>query len=121
MHEIGNKSEQKPNKKRKHKLKVVRQMIAIFCHGKHHLRLAGKELCPNCQQLADYAEERVRYCPNMREKEFCDFCKIHCYAPEQRKAIREVMRYAGPRMLLHAPLLVIRHMWLRARERWKHK
>jgi len=34
-------------------------------------------------------------------KPFCSHCDTHCYAPEMRERMREVMRYAGPRSLLH--------------------
>ena len=30
-------------------------------------------------------------------------CPTHCYAPKEREAIREVMRWAGPRMIWYAP------------------
>jgi len=35
---------------------------------------------------------------------------VHCYKPERRKQIQQVMRYAGPRMLRSHPLLAIRHL-----------
>jgi len=35
---------------------------------------------------------------------------VHCYAPEMREKIKEVMRYAGPRMLLSHPILAIAHL-----------
>lgn len=45
----------------------------------------------------------------MTEKKFCSSCKIHCYREEERKKIREVMKFSGPRMLIYHPLLVIKH------------
>ncbi|MDR2525428.1 MAG: nitrous oxide-stimulated promoter family protein, partial [Oscillospiraceae bacterium] len=32
-----------------------------------------------------------------------------CYRADMREKIRAVMRYAGPRMLLHHPVMAIRH------------
>ena len=46
----------------------------------------------------------------MEQKTFCANCKVHCYKPEMRQQMRAVMRYAGPRMLLTHPILVLRHM-----------
>ena len=46
----------------------------------------------------------------MEEKTFCSNCTVHCYRPEMRERIRTVMRYAGPRMLFHHPVMAIRHM-----------
>jgi hypothetical protein len=35
---------------------------------------------------------------------------VHCYQREIRAQVREVMRYAGPRMLLRHPILAITHL-----------
>ena len=48
---------------------------------------------------------------------FCSNCTVHCYRPEMRERIRTVMRYAGPRMLFHHPVMAIRHMIESQRER----
>ena len=45
----------------------------------------------------------------METKTFCSACKIHCYAPKQQEKIRQVMKYAGPRMLPGHPVLTIKH------------
>ena len=63
-----------------------------------------------CAELKEYAFKRVDLCPFMENKTFCSNCKVHCYEKEKRKMIKEVMRYSGPRMLLHHPLLAIRHL-----------
>ena len=46
----------------------------------------------------------------MATKTFCSVCKTHCYKPEMREQIRQVMRWSGPRMLFHHPVLAIRHL-----------
>lgn len=43
-------------------------------------------------------------------KPTCANCPIHCYKRDMRGAIREVMRYAGPVMLLRHPVLAIAHL-----------
>lgn len=94
---------------------VVGQMIAIYCHGNHHTP-AG-QLCPHCAALKAYAMERSDKCPFMEQKTFCSNCKVHCYRGEMATQIRQVMRYAGPRMLLHHPIMALRHVWESAKEK----
>jgi aldehyde:ferredoxin oxidoreductase len=63
-----------------------------------------------CQDLLDYAFYRIDHCPYEDEKPTCAKCPIHCYRPTMREEIRQVMRYAGPRMLLHHPILTLQHL-----------
>lgn len=93
--------------KRERERVVVGEMIRSYCHGNHGTR--GGELCDECAELAAYAEKRIARCPVMATKSFCSQCKIHCYAPAQRARIKDVMRYAGPRMLLSHPVMTVRH------------
>lgn len=101
--------------KRLREKEVVGQMIAIYCHGNHHIP-AG-QLCPHCAALKAYAMERSDKCPFMEQKNFCSNCKVHCYRGEMATQIRQVMRYAGPRMLLHHPIMALRHVWESAKEK----
>lgn len=92
---------------------VVTELIQLYCHDKHKGRSKNaKNMCSECQALDTYAQSRIRQCPFMTSKTFCSNCKVHCYDPEEREAIRQVMRYAGPRLLLKRPIIVIHHMWL---------
>ena len=92
---------------------VGTELIQLYCHDKHKGRSKNaKNMCSECQALDTYAQSRIRQCPFMTSKTFCSNCKVHCYDPEEREAIRQVMRYAGPRLLLKRPILVIHHMWL---------
>lgn len=88
--------------------KVVSQMIAIYCR-KHHSAPSGA-LCGKCSELLDYAHKRLSCCPKGEAKTSCRKCDVHCYSASRREAIREVMRYVGPRMLLIHPLAAIRHL-----------
>ena len=93
--------------KREREKRMVSQMIALYCRKKHHTR-GG--LCPQCAALDAYAKMRADKCPFMETKTFCSNCRIHCYKPDMRAKIREVMRFAGPRMILHHPVAAIRHV-----------
>jgi len=89
--------------------KTVAAMVRIFCRD-HHGTHGG--LCDGCSRLLDYAHGRLAKCPYGAEKTTCRECPIHCYRPAERATIRDVMRYAGPRMLWHHPLLAVRHLWI---------
>lgn len=93
--------------KREREKRMVSQMIALYCRKKHHTR---GDLCPQCAALDAYAKMRADKCPFMETKTFCSNCRIHCYKPDMRTKIREVMRFAGPRMILHHPVAAIRHV-----------
>ena len=83
-------------------------MIGCYCQAQHH-SVAG--LCPECQQLLDYAALRLERCRFGAEKPVCAKCPVHCYQRLRREQIRAVMRYAGPRMVWLHPVLSLRH-WL---------
>jgi hypothetical protein len=85
---------------------TIGAMIRLYCRGHHE---AAEALCEECQRLEDYALGRLDRCPFGAAKPTCARCTIHCYKPAMRARIREVMRYAGPRMLLRHPVLALRH------------
>ena len=48
--------------KRRREKEMVAQMIALYCKKRH----GGKKgLCPECQELLDYAQARSERCPFM--------------------------------------------------------
>lgn len=94
--------------KREQEKRVVAEMIALYCSN-HHGPKQKRGLCPDCAALLSYAQARSDHCPFMESKTFCVNCTVHCYQPEMRAKIREVMRWSGPRMLFHHPILAISH------------
>lgn len=64
----------------------------------------------NQAALDAYARQRSSRCPFMETKTFCSNCRVHCYEPEMREKIREVMRFSGPRMIVYHPVTVVRHV-----------
>lgn len=94
--------------KREREKRMVSEMIALYCRKRHGAR-AG-ELCPECAELAEYARQRSDRCPFMETKTFCSNCRVHCYRPEMREKIREVMCFSGPRMIFHHPVAAVRHV-----------
>lgn len=102
-------------KKREREKKMVSLMIRIYCNGKHGTK--RNALCEDCRRLEEYARLRSDKCPFMETKTFCSNCRVHCYKPDMRQQIKEVMRYAGPRMLLYNPVAAIRHVIESKREK----
>lgn len=94
-------------------LKTLRIMIAVFCASGH----GTSEPCPDCRELIEYAGRRLKRCRFGKDKPACSACPIHCYRPEMRERIREVMRYAGPRMTFRHPVLAALHFIDRKRRR----
>lgn len=88
-------------------LETIRAMVRIHCQDRHGQR---DGLCAECQELMDYATRRLDRCVFGDEKPTCANCKVHCYSAERREAIRDVMRYAGPRMIWRHPVLAIAHI-----------
>ncbi len=88
--------------------KTVAKMIGIYCHDHHEVKKEG--LCSECQELLEYARLRLKHCPFQEKKATCGNCRRHCYKPGMRERIRSVMRYAGPRMIWHHPLMAIMHL-----------
>lgn len=107
--------------RREEEAAMVSEMIALWCQGHHakvpraadapviRVGLRKVALCPECAELLAYALGRIGRCPHMGTKTFCSVCPTHCYRPEMRARIREVMRWAGPRMLFVRPAPAIRH------------
>ncbi len=86
---------------------TIRKMARIYCKAHHQTK---EELCEECRALLSYALERIDKCPYQEGKPVCSACPIHCYTPAMREKIRQVMRYAGPRMLLRHPILAVLHL-----------
>ena len=92
--------------------KTVRLMVEMFCADRH----GGDGLCADCSELADYADRKLDLCPYGPEKPTCANCPIHCYRTEPREQMREVMRFAGPRMVKTHPILALMHVFDDKRE-----
>ncbi len=82
-------------------------MIRIYCRAHHG---AAKDLCENCSGLLTYAQQRIEKCPFGIKKPVCNQCSVHCYKPDMRKQVQEIMRFSGPRMMRHHPILALRHL-----------
>ena len=102
-------------------LKLLITFVGLFCRSRHRelrteslepalARLAGKpqQLCPDCAGLVTYAAKRLRYCP-LEPKPTCKNCPVHCYRPDYRQQVREIMAWSGKRLILRGRLDLIYH------------
>ena len=54
--------------------------------------------------------KRLDKCVFGEEKPACKQCPVHCYQPAKREEMKQIMRWAGPRMLWRHPILTVRHL-----------
>jgi hypothetical protein len=87
-------------------LETIEAMTRIYCADHHRTPTP----CADCQGLMTYAAKRLAVCTFGEEKPVCAKCQVHCYGKAMREKVREVMRYAGPRMMWRHPLLTLFHL-----------
>ena len=93
--------------RRARELKTIEAMVRMYCRGHGHG--SGMPLCAECAALFEYATRRLERCVFGDAKPTCANCTVHCYSADMRERTRIVMKWAGPRMLLHHPILGILH------------
>ncbi len=86
--------------------RTITAMLHIYCRDHH----GADPLCSDCQRLLDYAHRRLDVCPFGEAKPACNHCRVHCYSAAMKTRVKEVMRYAGPRMLARHPVLALFHI-----------
>ena len=99
---IDEKKTKKIKDRRAFEKKIVCEMIDLYEKGNPNTI--------NSEELKTYARLRIDKCPFMESKTFCSACKVHCYQAQKREEIRQVMRYSGPRMLFHHPVMTLNHL-----------
>lgn len=83
-------------------------MMKLYCHRNHKTK--NGMLCAECTSLLTYAFQRIEKCMFLPDKPTCRNCTVHCYSNKNKEAIRNVMRYAGPKMMLRFPGLTTLHL-----------
>jgi len=92
--------------RRSRELRTLDTMIDMYCRHHH----GGPAPCVECAELSAYARRRLERCVFGDAKPTCANCTVHCYRADMRERVRATMRWAGPRMLLHHPVIAILHM-----------
>ncbi|EIF5205267.1 nitrous oxide-stimulated promoter family protein [Salmonella enterica] len=84
---------------------TIKKMIALYASR-----------CPQASNdeahydaLFSYAQKRLDKCVFGEDKPACKQCPVHCYQPAGREEMKQIMRWAGPRMLWRHPVLTVRH------------
>ena len=85
---------------------AIGYMIVIFCTGRHQ---PVDKLCEECRQVLDHVKQAVELCLYKEDKPVCGKCATNCYNPAIKQKLQLIMRYAGPRMMVHHPVLALRH------------
>ena len=101
-------SESAGSARRARELKTIDAMLHLYCRAHHSP--ARSQICRDCAALHDYAQRRLERCMFGDAKPTCASCTVHCYSAKMRERVRQVMRWAGPRMLLRHPILAVYHL-----------
>lgn len=88
---------------------IVQTMIGIYCRDNH--KTGTQTLCDECRVLSTYAENRLLSCMFGEIKPVCKRCPVHCYSPQKRAMMKDVMRWAGPRMIYKKPVFTFIHFF----------
>lgn len=106
-------------KQQKSDIKLIGKFVEIYCAGKHGASdrstvtlpggLGSRTICPSCAAFLEYAVTKRMKCPLEAEKPTCKRCRIHCYAPQQRQLVREIMSYSGRKLILRGRLDYLIH------------
>lgn len=110
-------------KKERKDLGVLATFTEVYCRGHHEgdknpfdaaafglppLGFERYRLCTECRDFLAYAVERRLKCP-LDPKPTCKHCHVHCYRPEHRERVREVMRYSGKALIMRGRLDLLWH------------
>ncbi|WP_026089132.1 MULTISPECIES: nitrous oxide-stimulated promoter family protein [Bacillus] len=90
----------------KRERETISNMIEIYCISEHKQEV----LCDDCHKLREYAYFRLSKCPFQEKKPACQNCKIHCYKPDMKEQVKDVMRKSGPKMIYKHPYFAIMHI-----------
>jgi len=95
--------------RREREIETVETMIRMFCIVKHKTG----NLCQSCEKLVTYTKIKQEHCPFGESKPVCSQCQVHCYQQKEREEIKEIMRFAGPRMIFRHPVMAVDHIILK--------
>lgn len=94
--------------RRAREFETIAVMVGMYCRAHHDPHEAG--LCDDCGELRDYAHRRLQRCLFGETKPTCANCTVHCYKANMRERVRQVMSWAGPRMVFRHPILAAWHV-----------
>ena len=95
---------------------ILGEFLFVYCFEKHsgeksslskgtgglvgrYLARNSSEYCGECRRLLLHAVSKRLLCP-YHPKPSCKKCPTHCYGQGYREKIREVMRFAGRKLIM---------------------
>jgi hypothetical protein len=100
-------------------LKVLISFVTLYCRSLHcdaektpfelarypipATKSKPPQLCADCRRLLAHAIVKRTHC-QLDPKPACKKCPVHCYSPDYRDKMREVMRYSGRKLVLSGRL-----------------
>ncbi len=72
-------------------LKIIEKFTQVYCRYHHQ---PENQLCNECRDFLEYARTRREKCP-YDPKPKCKECPTHCYKPDYRQKMREIMKFSG--------------------------
>ena len=106
-------------KHQKKDIRLIGKFVEVYCAGKHRdaerspialpTGLGECNLCPECASFLEYSVSKRLKCPLEAEKPSCKHCRIHCYGKDQREKMREIMAYAGRKLMMRGRLDYVWH------------
>jgi hypothetical protein len=100
-------------------IRLIGKFVEVYCVGEHcgaerspvalPADMGERNLCPECADFLHYAITKRLKCPLESEKPSCKHCRIHCYDRPRREKVREIMSYAGRRLMLRGRLDYVWH------------
>ena len=94
----------------KHKHKdAPKQAVVMKTHDVEAITGRRVSLCTECTKLLMHSFVKRTSCP-FDPKPACKHCPSHCYHPDYRRRIREVMKYSGRRLVLTGRVDYLYHL-----------
>jgi hypothetical protein len=107
------------NREQKKDIRLIGKFVEVYCAGKHQTAehasitlsadLGERSLCKECEAFLEYAVAKRLKCPLEAEKPSCKHCRIHCYDKSHREKVREIMSYAGRKLMMRGRLDYLWH------------
>ncbi len=106
-------------KNQKKDIRLIGKFVEVYCAGKHHAAervtitlpagLRERSICKECSSFLEYAVAKRLKCPLEADKPTCKHCRIHCYDKPHREKVREIMSYAGRKLMMRGRLDYLWH------------
>lgn len=89
---------------------TLRAMVGLYCGENTARREGPANAVPPAKRFSPMRSSAWPPVPTGPRSPVCAKCRIHCYRAGEKAFAREVMRHAGPRLLLAHPVLSLRHL-----------